>query len=302
MATDPPDTDRRGLKASRPVDLDAYRFAVSQLTAEVDLKSGPGSESDIEALLTARTAETEFHPVLECAPDGKDGALTQLLSEVRQYRPNDRSSASDVSGLVRIYLLSQIDAMWWSGADSFETDEDVVGSTDLVSMEVLRRRGLLHFKYRLQARGLMGRSRDWAFRRLMPRRQPHTAGIRLTQARPELIALLNQLAQEFAASAPPGTPALWVTSATRSVEHQRHLRELGYAAMIPSAHCFGFASDVEMRWFAEFGADRILAELLLERQRSGLCNVIDEGQAWHVCINPAAVDELRRAYDALLAA
>jgi hypothetical protein len=136
----------------------------------------------------------------------------------------------------------------------------------------------------------------------MPRRQPHTAGIRFTHARPELIALLNQLALEFAAAAPPGTPALWVTSATRSAEHQRHLRDLGYAAMIPSAHCFGFASDVEMRWFAEFGADRILAELLLERQRSGLCNVIDEGQAWHVCINPAAVEELRRAYDALLAA
>src|SRR5580700_5237471 len=234
MATDPQDTDHGGLKASRPVDLDAYRVAVSELTAEVDLKSGPGSESDIEALLTARTAEAEFHPVLECAPDGKSAALAQLLSEVRQYRPNDRSSASDVSGLVRIYLLSQIDAMWWSGADTFETDQDVVGSADLVSMEALRRRGLLHFKYRLQPRGLMGRLRDWAFRRLMPRRQPHTAGIRFTHARPELIALLNQLALEFAAAVPPGTPALWVTSATRSVEHQLHLRQLGYAAMIPS--------------------------------------------------------------------
>ena len=29
---------------------------------------------------------------------------------------------------------------------------------------------------------------------------------------------------------------------------------------------------------------------------------VDEGQAWHVCINPAAVEELRRAYDVLLAA
>ena len=81
------------------------------------------------------------------------------------------------------------------------------------------------------------------------------------------MALLNELALDFASSAPPGTPALWVTSLTRSVQHQQHLRDLGYAAMIPSAHCFGFASDVEMRWFAEFGADQTLAQLLLERQK-----------------------------------
>jgi hypothetical protein len=301
MATDSTETDRGERAASLPIDLDAYRAAVSDLTAEVDLKRGPGGESDIAALLTTRMTEPAFRPVLESAPEGKDAAVAQLLSEVRRYRPNDRSSASDVSSLVRIYLLSQIDAMWWSGATTFETDQDVLGSTDLVSMETLRHRGLLRFNYRLQPRGLAGRSRDWALRRAMPRRQPHTAGIRFTNARPELVALLNQLALDFASTAPAGTPALWVTSLTRSVQHQRHLRDLGYAAMIPSAHCFGFASDVEMRWFAEFGADETLAELLLQRQKAGLCNVIDEGQAWHLCINPDAVEELRRAYDALVA-
>ena len=135
MATDPPDTDQGGLKASLRLDLDAYRVAVTELTAEVDLKSGPGSELDIEALLTTRTAEAEFHPVLECAPDGKGAAVAQLLSEVQRYRPNSRSSASDLSALVRIYLLSQIDAIWWSGASTFETDQDVLGSSELVSME-----------------------------------------------------------------------------------------------------------------------------------------------------------------------
>jgi hypothetical protein len=302
MATDAPHSDRVHRTDSLGVDLDAYRAAVSDLTAEVEVKSGPGSQLDVESLLTVRMAEPGFHPVLDCVSGGREAAISQLLGEVRRYRPNDRSSAGDVSSLVRIYLLSQIDAMWWSGATTFETDEDVLGSTELVSLEALRRRGLLHFDYRLQPKGLAGRSRDWALRRVMPRRQPHTAGIRFTNVRPELVALLNELALDFASTAPAGTPSLWVTSLTRSVHHQRHLRDLGYAAMIPSAHCFGFASDVEMRWFAGFGADGTLAELLLERQQAGLCNVIDEGQAWHVCINPDAVVELRQAYDALVAA
>jgi len=42
----------------------------------------------------------------------------------------------------------------------------------------------------------------------------------------------------------------------------------------------------------------VLARLLLERQEAGQLNVIDEGQAWHLCINPSACDELTAAYRA----
>jgi hypothetical protein len=45
----------------------------------------------------------------------------------------------------------------------------------------------------------------------------------------------------------------------------------------------------------------LLARLLLERQEAGQLNVIDEGQAWHLCINPLADDELQAAYSAQLA-
>ena len=67
-------------------------------------------------------------------------------------------------------------------------------------------------------------------------------------------------------SSPPGTPPLWVTSLTRSVGHQRHLRSLGYAALLPSAHCVGYAADVEMSWFRRFGADQA-AKLSHARQK-----------------------------------
>jgi hypothetical protein len=119
-------------------------------------------------------------------------------------------------------------------------------------------------------------------------------------ARPEAVALINQLAFEFAAAAKPGTPPLWVTSTVRSVEHQRHLSELGYSALLPSAHCAGYATDLELRWFERFGESHTLAAVLLEHQSRGEINVIDEGQAWHVCINPETIDDLRARYRALV--
>ena len=302
MATDSTVVKDRGEPPNSDLDLDTYRSVVSDLTREVDARVGPRGPADVEALLTEWIRRPELQTVLACSPDGEDAAAAKLLEEVRDYRPNDRSSASDLSTLVRIYLLSQIDSIWWMGGTAFASDDDVLRSRKLVTLESLRSRHLLKFNYRLQPKGLAGRSRDWAMRRVMPRRQPHTAGVSFTNARPELVVLLNQLAIDFANKAPSGTPPLWVTSLTRSVQHQHRLRDLGYAAMIPSAHCRGYAADVEMRWFRQFDADHTLADLLLDRQDAGLCNVIDEGQAWHVCINPGACDDLRQAYRMLVAA
>lgn len=299
-ADDAPGTGSGSDTPGPHLDLDAYRMLVSELTGQVEAvvtsAVGRDARDRVEALLEARSDDPVLEAVLAATPDGRDAALKKLLAEVHDYRPNDRSSASDVPTLVRIYLLSLIDAIWWADSTTFRTDQDVVASSELVELNALRRRGVLDFTYRLQPKGLAGRSRDWALRRAMPGRRPHTAGVRFTRARPELVALLNQIAGEFAGRAPSGTPRLWVTSLTRSLQHQQRLRDLGYAAMIPSAHCFGYAADVEMRWFRQFGADDTLATVLLEHQAAGQCNVIDEGQAWHVCIDPGAVDALQRAY------
>lgn len=281
-------------------DLVTYRSVVADLTRAVEALPESPQYAAVERLISERLGDPRLQDVLGRSPDGAAGSKAKLLEEVRRYRPNGRSSASDITALVRIYLLSQIDSLWWGAGTPFETDEDVTGSHELVDLQSLRRRDLLRFRYRQQPNGLTGRARDWGRRKLMPARQPHTAGLRFTHARPELVALLNGLAADFAVKAPDATPPLWATSLTRSVEHQQHLRSLGYAAMIPSAHCFGYAADVEMRWFRTFGADEELAALLLQRQDEGICNVIDEGQAWHVCISPAACDDLRRAYDQLV--
>ncbi len=159
---------------------------------------------------------------------------------------------------------------------------------------------MLQFQYRAQPAGLPGRARDWAQRQALPAARPRTAGLRFTRSRPAVVAVVNQMATELAAALPQA-PRLWVTSMVRSVEHQLRLRSLGYAAVLPSSHCVGYACDLEMRWFRQYDQNNLLARLLFERQEAGQLNVIDEGQAWHLCINPLAGGELQAAYDAQLA-
>jgi hypothetical protein len=198
---------------------------------------------------------------------------------------------------IRILLLSQIDLVWWSGAAPFVSDADVLRSTELVDLRPLRSAKVLQFQYRAQPAGLPGRARDWGRRKALPAiRRPHVAGLRFTRSRPVVIAAVNLIAREFAALR-PRTPTVWVTSMVRSVEHQHRLRSLGYAAVLPSSHCAGFACDLEMHWFRQFDPDNLLARLLFERQEAGQLNVIDEGKAWHLCVNPLACDELQAAYD-----
>ncbi len=279
-------------------DLDAYRDAVADLLVEVSALAGAGSAKARQVLIDQRLREPAIAAVLDATAQGLVGARETLLLEMARYRPNARSSASDLTALVRIYLLSRIDVMWWRDAATFRTDAEVHHSPELVDLEWLRRRSLLRFRYTEQPRTIVGRGVRALRRRVLPDATPRTAGLLFRRARREVVALLNDVGREFAAAAPAGTGPLWVTSLVRSAEHQYRLRRLGYAAMVPSGHCLGWAVDVEMAWYRRFGARDVLAELLLDRQRAGEINVVDEGQAWHVCLAPAATLRLRRAYEA----
>ncbi len=283
--------------AIRPADVAVYRGAVTDLLAEVAGRGVAHDAAAAGAVLTQRIGDPEFAAVLSATPSGLAGSVFQLAAEVRSYRPSARSSATDLLGLIRIYLLAQIDAMWWGHERMYATEAEVLGSADLVDLEPLRRGGQLGFRYRRQAEALLARAARAAERRAWPGRTPRTAGLRFVRTRPEAVALLNRLSADFAMAAPPGTPPLWVTSLVRSVAHQQHLRALGYAAMLPSSHCAGCAMDIEISWFRRFDAHQALRALLLDRQEAGDISVIDEGQAWHVCISPAAAAGLRRAFD-----
>jgi hypothetical protein len=265
-----------------------FRAAVADLVTEV----GRCTDADgrrAEHILSKRVDSDEIASVLEATPDGWDATVVRLLTEVRNYEPSPRSAAGSLAALVRISLLAQIDAVWWGRLPGYQQDTDVHNSAELIDLDLLGQEGRLRFTYRHQAGTLLTRAARSAERRTMPGHSPRTAGLSMAKARPQVVAWLNQIAEEFAEVAPDGTPPLWVTSVARSVEYQQHLKSLGYNALLPSAHCVGYAADIEMRWYRRFHAHRLLRGLLLERQRAGEVNVIDEGQAWHVCLCPEIV-------------
>lgn len=272
-----------------PPSLSQFRAAVSDLVAEIGLCT-PSDTKTVEHILSRRLAEEkEFVTVLQETPDGPNTTAARLLFEVRNFEPSPQNATSTIVSLVRISMLAQIDAVWWGRTPGYQYDEDVRDAPDLVDLDDLAQAGRLRFRYRRQAVTLVERAARSAERHALPGRTPRTAGLWMRRAQPQTVAWLNDVADEFAASTPNGTPPLWVTSVARSVEHQRHLKSLGYIAPLPSSHCVGYAADIEMAWYRRFHAHRILRGLLLDRQRAGEINVIDEGQAWHVCLRPDLV-------------
>jgi hypothetical protein len=276
--------------------LSGYRATVEDLVQEANRHPQPADLAAVERLVARRLQQPELVAVLSKLDAGANVATDSILREIRSYRPPACAETSSLPTFIRSVLLSQIDSIWWSGALHFVSDTEVLSSTELVDLGALRSAGKLEFQYRTQPVGLPGRARDWAQHKVRPRARPRLAGMRFTRCRPAVIAVVNQITRDFAAAMPPGTPRLWATSMVRSVEYQYHLRGLGYAAVVPSAHCAGYACDLELQWFRQFDPGDVLARLLRERQAAGQLNVIDEGRTWHLCVSPHACRELQAAY------
>ena len=248
----------------------AYRDAVNDVLTELaSLGESPGVAM-AERILARRLPEPEFAIVLSAMPSGPDAAIQRVLREVRTYRQSARSSAGNLPAMIRIALLAQIDVLWWGHLPAYQTDADVLDAADLLDLDVLRRDRMLLFRYRRQASSLLARAARSAERLAVPDRVPRTAGLRFACAR----AGADRAAQpgrrrlrrgsRLAARRGCGSPASPAASS-----HQRHLRSLGYAALLPSSHCVGYAADIEMAWFRQFQADGVLQGLLLDRQRAG---------------------------------
>jgi Family of unknown function (DUF5715) len=247
----------------------------------------------VESILSARLSEPEFAQLLAAAPGGFSETAGKILAEIREFEPSENGSSADLADFARICLLAQIDAVWWGALPAFRTDPEVdqcAGLVDLGSMAA-------GVRYRRQSDVLARRVARAVERRIAPGRTPDPVGLRSSRVRPEVAALLGQLSAEFARIAPAGTPPLWVTSLTRSVQHQLRLRELRYAAMQPSSHCTGYAADIAMTWYRRYGADAVLGRLVLDRCEAGQVNVIRGSQTWHVCLSPDGAQRLRRNLD-----
>jgi hypothetical protein len=256
------------------------------------LDAGEGNSVALEALdreLAGPTARL----VVDRLPHTRAELLAAARRELEDPKMRLPSSPKSRAALVRILVLHQVDAMWWAHSTPYADEESVEDAPELVSLPVLDRAGALRFRFAVQPEGLVGRGRDAALRRMAPRRRPQVSGMKFLVARPEIVTLLNEVGDIFRKEAPAGTPALWVNSIVRSVEHQEHLSALGYSALLPSSHCLGWAADVEMTWYETFGAAETLQEILVDYRDRGVLNVIGEGQAWHLCLSPEHVPAYR---------
>ena len=281
-------------RPAHPALVSAYHSEVDAAVAAmtVALDAGADNATALDAL------DRELHgPAAIQVIDRRAETRSELLAAARRELEDPKmrlpSSPKSRSALVRILVLHQVDAMWWSHVTPFADEAAVEDSPDLVSLPRLEKAGALRFRYAVQPEGLLGRGRDAARRRLTPRRRPQVSGMKFLVARPEIVAVLNEVADRLRKETPAGTPPLWVNSIVRSVEHQRHLSELGYSALLPSSHCLGWGADVEMTWFETFGAADSLRGILTDYRDQGVLNVIGEGQAWHLCLSPDHVPAYR---------
>ncbi|MDN5789467.1 MAG: hypothetical protein L0H25_01180 [Micrococcales bacterium] len=274
-------------RSARSVQVSAYHLEVDTAVAE------------LEAALTADADVSEAMGVLDHAfrgpvaleimdrlPYSRAHLLTEAHRELERPKPGSASNARTHVGLVRILLLHQMDVMWWSEVEPYADDAAVEHAPELRSLPTLQEAGALRFRFATQPDALWGRGRDYMLRRLATRRRPNVSGMKFLVARPEIVAVLNEIADALKRRAPKGTPPLWVNSTVRSVEHQMHLSSLGYSALLPSSHCLGFGADVEMAWFERFGAYDALRAILFDYRDGDVLNIIDEGQAWHLCLSP----------------
>jgi hypothetical protein len=251
-----------------------------------------GGHADPEAVGTV-VADALGQPslgFLSTLRGGSERLVTQSIEEFRRFVPSAASNAASGAGLVRILLLQNVELLWWDDEPDFATDADVAASDELIDLVAARKHGHVAFSFGIASDGWIRRGRDFAVQRLFPDREPHGPGLTGTRIRPAMLGVLNELATVIGAASPAATPPIRVTSVTRTVEHQQRLKALGFSALLPSTHCRGWAADIEVAWFERFGADGVLRDVLLDYLDRGVLNVIDEGRAWHICLNPAEVE------------
>jgi len=241
----------------------------------------------------AVVADALEHPTLgflSTLRGGPERLVAQSVEEFGRFVPSEASNAKSAAGLVRILLLQNVDLLWWDDDPDFESFADLERSSEMLDLVAERRRGRVAFSFGIASDGLVRRGRDYLVQRALPHREPRGPGLAFTLCRPAMLGVLNDVAATAQEACPAGTPPIRVTSIVRTVEHQVRLKSLGFSALLPSAHCRGWAADIEVAWFERFGADGALREVLLSYLDQGVLNVIDEGRAWHVCLNPTEVE------------
>lgn len=267
-----------------------YAKAVDALV--VRLETLTPTDPAYERAIADTVASLDTQAVLQRAAVDPANLVERAVAAATRFRPRAAATAGSHAHEVEILLRQQIDLAWWAAADDFDTDADLQASPFVVDLRKLRRRGELRFRFVLASDRLAPRAYKYAIRSWFPSYAPGTPGLSSPYARPQMVVLLNRIADDFARRAGAGAPPLWINCITRTVADQCQLLELGFSAHYPSAHCRGWAADLEVGWYQRFGLDGVLTGILNEWADAGKITAIDEDRIWHVCPHPSFIQEL----------
>ena len=130
--------------ARRLSDVADYREAVADVLAGLAGRRGDRlTSAEAERRLAARLSDPAFAMILSATPAGPEAAARRVLREIRTYRHCARSSAGNLTAMIRIALLAQIDVFWWGNLPAYQSDADVHDAADLLDLDGLRRDGML---------------------------------------------------------------------------------------------------------------------------------------------------------------
>lgn len=267
-----------------------YREHVGDLCIRLGQMSSASTTRIAEQIQTSLRAP-QAADVLQCSGTDVEVLTTRAIQALLDFSPRESATARTPIHEVQILLLQQIDLAWWSGSEDFATDDQLAASAELVDLRALRRRGELDFKFAIASDSFLPRVYKYAIRRGLPWVAPGTPGLSSPYVRPQMVALLNEIAARFQLASDGSAPPLWVNCITRTVVDQCRLQELGFSAHYPSAHCRGWAADIEVGWYERFGVREALVGVLEDLRARDIINAIDEGRIWHVSPNPAHIKD-----------
>lgn len=223
------------------------------------------------------------------------------LQELSRLFPENYTNPDRLRVCINILLQQQVELRWYAdfprylNSGSLETDPQLYDLTRSPSCYLLKfsftplREGGM---YRL-INGIQRRMRVW-------RNHPAggTVGMKVTECKLEMIALLNQICDRVEGEVGKSI-YLQINSIIRTLEHQKYLASLGYWASPRTTHSTGYAADIEREWY--YRNDRQLfdaiEQVLEDYQSRSVLNVINEQQVWHICLNPKWIKYYQNSLD-----
>jgi uncharacterized protein DUF5715 len=209
-----------------------------------------------------------------------------------------KGSVRNLKSKLRVYLLQYIEYCWYKEYKIFNRTDDILIDKDIFNLKELQKKYHIEFQYRSLKKGIFSRPQNGIRKRIdIMRRNPagQTIGMESVYSRVEIIALINELNLKISDRYGKKIK-LQINSILRTSENQHNLINIGYNATFFSSHCIGYAIDVERKWYAlnDKRLFNIINDCLSGYHEKEIINLIDESIVWHLCLNPAYINEYKQ--------